>query len=151
MNDITIEHARKITAQQLASVFARSGINRPTHNLTLMQAMVDTADSLVTAWDGDLLIGVARSLTDFCRSCYLADLAVDRAYQKHGVGKRLVEQVRGAIGADTILLLLAAPAAMDYYPKIGFDLIENGYVIKPAWLQTLERERALASHEEARN
>jgi N-acetylglutamate synthase-like GNAT family acetyltransferase len=131
MPTITYDSARSISAEQLASIFTRSGINRPTHNLVRMQKMVDTADHLVTAWDGDQLVGVARSLTDFCAACYLADLAVDRDYQASGIGRELVERVRAGIGADPILLLLAAPTAMGYYPKIGFDAVENGFIIRP--------------------
>ena len=130
MNDITIDTGRPLTAQQLASVFARSGINRPTHDLEHMQKIADTADLLVSAWDGELLVGVARSLTDFCAACYLADLAVDRAYQKRGIGARLVAQVREVLGTEPILLLLAAPSAMDYYPKIGFAAVDNGFIIR---------------------
>ena len=32
-------------------------------------------------WDGEQLVGVARSVTDFAYCCYLSDLAVDEQYQ----------------------------------------------------------------------
>lgn len=131
MPTIRFETSSAISAQQLASVFARSGINRRTEDLKLMQQMVDTADHLVTAWDGDQLVGVSRSLTDFCAMCYLADLAVDRAYQHQGIGGQLIERVRADIGEKVRLLLLAAPSAMTYYPKVGFDACENAFIIKP--------------------
>lgn len=35
------------------------------------------ADITVTAWDGEMLVGIARTLTDFSYAAYLADLAVD--------------------------------------------------------------------------
>ncbi|MET3133456.1 GNAT superfamily N-acetyltransferase [Oxalobacteraceae bacterium GrIS 1.11] len=130
MQDIAFHTVRKISATQLASLFTRSGINRRTENGELMRNMVDTADLLVTAWDGEMLVGAARSLTDFCAACYLADLAVDRAYQRRGIGAALVERTRTVIGLDPILLLLAAPSAMDYYPKIGFSAVENGWIIR---------------------
>ena len=130
MNDIIIDTARAITPQQLAGVFERSGINRPFHDLARMRRVIDGADHIATAWDGELLVGVARSLTDFCAACYLADLAVDRAYQRRGIGKRLVDEVQLAIGDSGVLLLLAAPSAMGYYPKIGFQVVENGYIIR---------------------
>ncbi len=131
MSTIRYETGSAISAQQLASIFTRSGINRRTENLELMQQMVDTADHLVTAWDGDQLVGVSRSLTDFCAMCYLADLAVDQEYQHKGVGRQLIEHVRADIGTKIRLLLLAAPSAMGYYPKVGFDACENAFIIKP--------------------
>ena len=130
MPDILIDTARRLTAAELASIFARSGINRRTGDAALMQKMAESADLLVTAWDGELLVGVARSLTDFCAACYLADLAVDRAYQRRGVGARLVDATRGVLGVEPILLLLAAPSAMGYYPKIGFAAVDNGWIIR---------------------
>lgn len=130
MSSITYQTGRAISAEQLASVFSRSGINRRTGELPHMQKMLDTADHLVSAWDGELLVGVSRSLTDFCELCYLADLAVDRAYQQQGIGRALVERVRSDIGTGVHLLLLAAPSAMTYYPKIGLDACDNAFIIK---------------------
>jgi ribosomal protein S18 acetylase RimI-like enzyme len=86
-----------------------------------MRQMIDKADLIVTAWDGDKLVGVSRSLTDFCYVCYLSDLAVDRAYQRKGIGKELVRLTQERIGDQTYLLLLAAPEAEGYYAKIGFE------------------------------
>ena len=130
MQQIRYETGRAISAQQLASVFARSGINRRVHDPVRMQRMAASADLLVTAWDGELLVGVSRSLTDFCAMCYLADLAVDREYQKRGIGARLVEHTRAALGVDINLLLLAAPTAMPYYPKIGFESLDCAFMIR---------------------
>ena len=130
MQEIRFERSRAISGAELASVFARSGINRPSGDQQRMQQMADTANLLVTAWDGDVLVGVARSLTDFCAACYLADLAVDSAYQQRGIGAQLVQETRSAIGSTSMLLLLAAPTAMAYYPKIGFTSLDNGWIIR---------------------
>lgn len=46
------------------------------------------------------MVGFARSLTDFCFCCYLSDLAVDKACQGQGIGKRLIEETRKAAGAE---------------------------------------------------
>ncbi len=92
--------------------------------------MVAGSDLTVAAFDGNLLVGYARSLTDFCFCCYLSDLAVDETYQHRGIGRQLVEITRERIGEETALILLAAPAAMGYYPKIGFEQAENAFIIK---------------------
>lgn len=130
MQQITIETGRAITAGQLASIFTRSGINRPAHDLERMRKMLDSADLLLTAWEGELLVGVARSLSDFCATCYLADLAVDRERQRRGIGAQLIARTRAIIGPDLNLLLLAAPGAMAYYPRLGFAAVDNGWIIR---------------------
>ena len=132
MQTITYAQDRRITPEQLAGVFTRSGIQRPVEDLARMEKMLQHGNLLITAWDGENLVGVARALTDFAFCCYLSDLAVDRAYQHQGIGQTLIEQVRSAIGQNSMLLLLAAPDAMAYYPKVGFEAVANGWIIKRA-------------------
>jgi ribosomal protein S18 acetylase RimI-like enzyme len=91
--------------------------------------MLDHANLVVCAYDGDTLVGVARALTDFSFCCYLSDLAVDEAYQRQGIGKELIAQVQRACGEEAMVLLLAAPAARDYYGHIGMEKVDNGWIL----------------------
>ncbi|RJG08009.1 GNAT family N-acetyltransferase [Noviherbaspirillum cavernae] len=130
MNTIRYENRKPISPAQLAALFDASGIRRPTGDLARMEKMLKHADVLITAWDEDRLVGVARALTDFSYCCYLSDLAVDKRHQHTGIGGELIRHVRAAIGEETMLLLLAAPEAMNYYPKVGFEAVGNGWIIK---------------------
>ncbi|GGC70861.1 GNAT family N-acetyltransferase [Undibacterium terreum] len=130
MPQLRYETIQNITPPQLAGVFTRSGITRPVDDLARMAKMLEHANILVTAWDGELLVGVARALSDFSFCCYLSDLAVDLAYQKSGIGKELIDRVQKLAGDNSMLLLLAAPSAMPYYPKVGFEAVANGWIIK---------------------
>jgi len=78
---------------------------------------------------------VARSVTDFEYCCYLSDLAVDRAYQKQGIGRELIRLTQSKLGRHAQIILLAAPKAQEYYPRLGFDAHRS------AW--TLPARRAL--------
>ena len=118
-----------ITAEELSDVFKTSGIRRPVDDLPRLQRMIEHADLLITAWDEQKIVGVARAVTDFSYCCYLSDLAVNKDYQKRGIGKELVRLIQEQFSDEVALLLLSAPAAMDYYPRIGFDKVENGYII----------------------
>jgi GNAT superfamily N-acetyltransferase len=118
-----------ITEVGLADLFVRSGIRRPVDDLPRIAKMIQHANLIITAWSGDRLVGVARSLTDFTFCCYLSDLAVDLAFQKQGIGKELVRLTKAAVGDDSMLLLLAAPEAAEYYPKIGMDAVTNGWIL----------------------
>jgi predicted N-acetyltransferase YhbS len=129
MTTIHYEESKTISAEKLADVFKKSGIRRPVEDLPRLQKMIDQADITISAWDGGTLVGIARAITDFSYCCYLSDLAVDRDYQKKGIGKELVRRVHEQLGDDISLLLLASPIAMEYYPKIGFQKIENGYIM----------------------
>ena len=115
---------------QIIDLYVSSGINRPTGDMDRIEKMYTNSNLVVTAWDKEKLVGIARSLTDFCYSCYLSDLAVRKEYQKEGIGKKLIELTKEKIGEQTMLLLLSAPTAMEYYPKIGFLKVENGFMVK---------------------
>ncbi|BDI33573.1 N-acetyltransferase [Capsulimonas corticalis] len=119
-----------LSAEALAELFDKSGIRRPTGDLKRIQHMIDHANLTITAWDDDKLVGVARALTDFVWCCYLSDLAVDQDYQHQGIGRALVDQVHAAIGEESLLVLLSAPEAMEYYPKIGLQPVTTGWMIK---------------------
>ena len=72
------------------------GERRPVDDRARMQQMLERANLVVSAWDGDLLIGIARSLSDFCYATYLSDIAVRIAYQRRGVGRELVRRDQAA-------------------------------------------------------
>lgn len=130
MKEIIFRDDVCISPEQLARIFQQSGIKRPVEDLPRLEMMLKHANLLITAWDGERLVGVARALTDFSYCCYLSDLAVCRSYQKRGIGRRLIAQVRAVIGEKSMLLLLAAPEAMTYYPKAGFEAVANGWIVR---------------------
>lgn len=115
---------------QIIEVYNSSGLNRPTNDKERIKSMYSNSNLIVSAWDNDKLVGVARSLTDFCYCCYLSDLAVRKEYQKNGIGKKLIEITKKCIGEQVSLILLAAPEAMEYYPKVGFEKLDNAFMIR---------------------
>jgi len=123
--DLDIEQARELYR---ASTL---GERRPIDDLERFPAMLRNANLIITAWDGDLLVGIARSLTDFAHSTYLADLAVRVSHQHKGIGKELIRLTREAGGPQTMVILLSAPAAVGYYPKVGFTNPPSAWWLKP--------------------
>lgn len=117
---------------EVARVYRDSGLaeRRPVDDFRIFTAMIRNANLLVTARLEDRLIGFSRSLTDGAYVTYLCDLAVDRAMQRKGVGKELVLATRNAAPTAKIVLL-AAPAAVDYYPRIGFARHNSAWVLNP--------------------
>lgn len=120
-----------ITADQYIDLLRRADFaqRRPVDDRECMEGMLQHANILTTAWDGDKLVGAARSVTDFHYCCYLSDLAVDQDYQKQGIGRELIQLTRILLGPRTTLILLAAPAAREYYPRIGFETHPSAWVI----------------------
>ena len=128
---ISYDTRRAITEGEFVDLLRRSTLaeRRPIDDRKCIRAMVEHADLLCTAWDGEKLVGVARSVTDFEYCCYLSDLAVDAGYQKQGIGKELIRLTQSRLGAKAKVILLAAPKAEGYYPRVGFDQHRSAWII----------------------
>ena len=122
---------RKITVAQFVDGLRRSTLaeRRPVDDRKRLAGMLRHANLICTAWDSDLLVGVARSVTDFDYCCYLSDLAVDQAYQRKGIGKGLIRLTQAALGPTCKIILLSAPKAQKYYPKLGFSAHPSAWVL----------------------
>lgn len=94
---------------------------RPVDDAGCIEGMIANSNLIITAWHKDLLVGVARSMTDFHYACYLSDLAVSKALQNQGIGRELINITRQQLGPLCKLILVAAPEAHTYYEKLGFD------------------------------
>ena len=98
------------------------GATRPTGDRPRMQQMLDQADLVVTARlarADRALVGVARSITDFCWCCYLSELAVSSSAQGLGIGKGLIDETRRLIGPRVSLVLASMPESVGFYERIG--------------------------------
>jgi predicted N-acetyltransferase YhbS len=128
--NITYKTDVKPTAQQIIDLYNSAGLKRPTDDAERIGKIYENSNLVITAWDGDLLVGVSRTITDFYYTSYLADLAVKLEYQKEGIGKKLLYLTKETLGDQCMMLLLSAPTAMEYYPKVGMDTVENGFIIQ---------------------
>jgi GNAT superfamily N-acetyltransferase len=132
MTEILYRHDAEITVEQAIDLYKRStlGERRPVHRPDIFAGMLKHADITITAWDGEKLVGIARTLTDYTYVAYLADLAVDADYKRQGIGKRLVGETKQKLGPECMIVLLAAPQANDYYPKLGFEHNPRAWMLK---------------------
>lgn len=128
---ITYKVNQAITVAQFIELLSKTtlGARRPIDNIETVNAMLANANLLITAWQGEALVGVSRSVTDFAFCCYLSDLAVDETVQASGIGKTLVRMTKEALQPKCSLILLSAPQAVDYYPKIGFTQHNSAWVL----------------------
>jgi predicted N-acetyltransferase YhbS len=107
------------------------GARRPVEDRERMGMMLRNANLVITAWDAGLLVGISRSLSDFTYATYLSDLAVRESHQNAGIGKELIRRTQ-AEGGTARIILLAAPAAVSYYPHIGMTRHPECWMLGPA-------------------
>ena len=131
MNEISYEINERISVDEFIRVLNSSGLaeRRPVVDLDCIAGMLENTNLIIVARNGDKIVGIARSVTDFHYCCYLSDLAVDKDYQKLGVGKMLIQKTKEMLGKKCKLILLSAPDAVGYYPKIGFKRHEQAWIL----------------------
>ena len=129
---ITYRDDAPLSVEQAIDLYRRStlGERRPVDRPDIFEGMLEHANLTITAWDGDRLVGISRTLTDFTYVAYLADLAVDVARQRGGIGRRLIDETRARLAPECMIVLLAAPKANDYYPKLGFEHHPRAWVLR---------------------
>jgi GNAT superfamily N-acetyltransferase len=127
---ISYIEAPNVSVREVAELYRSSGIRRPIDDRVRLEKMLTNANLIYGAYLDRRLVGFARALTDFSYCCYLSDLAVAADYQRHGIGRELIKRVKQRVGDQSMLLLLASPEAMAYYPRIGLEAVANGWIIK---------------------
>ncbi len=118
-----------VDAADVIELYRDAGLPRPVDDADRIARMLAGSNLVVSAWENDKLIGISRSITDGAWSTYLADLAVATSHQKAGVGRKLIEMTKEAAGEESMVLLLSVPTAMEYYPKIGMERLDNAFII----------------------
>jgi len=123
---------RTVDVPAFKDILERSGLaaRRPVGDLERLGRMLKAYNLIVTAWDRELLVGIATCWTDYAHSAYLADLAVAADRQRSGIGRALVELTRATVGPQVTLMLLSAPAAASYYPKIGMERFTDCFILR---------------------
>ena len=128
--EVRYDFEPSLSVREFRAVLVAStlGARRPVDDLGRLEEMLRHADLIVTARIDGHLVGVARALTDYSYCCYVSDLAVDVQHQRKGIGRRLLSETRARAGDRASLLLVAAPAAENYYPHIGMKHLESCWI-----------------------
>lgn len=132
---MTIEYrnGKQLDPAEVSELYRASTLSerRPSNDLGSMEAMLEHANLVITAWEAKLLVGIARSFSDFTYITYLADLAVRRDHQRRGIGLELMRRTKAAAGPRANLILAAAPAAEAYYRHVGFTRHHSAWWLNP--------------------
>jgi len=97
----------------------------------LLHKALLASHSLVTAWDGDKLVGLGNAISDGHLVVYYPHLLVLPEYQGCGIGTRLMEILRARYAGFHQHMLVADGRALDFYRKCGF---ERAGKTEPMWI-----------------
>lgn len=80
----------------------------------------------VSIFDGEKIVAMARMIGDFTLCYYIKDVVVRPEYQRHGIGKMLVQEMldfvkeHGTKNTEISVELCAMPEKIPFYEKFGF-------------------------------
>ena len=143
--ELTYHLDRRPEVDAIRALYAASPLRRPIHDPERIRRMYEGSNVVISAYEGERLVGVLRGWTDFVFDGYICDLAIHPAFQKAGVGRRLLELSRG-LGEGIQWLLLASPIAKDYYAHIGWEAVDSGWKLPRAQWGTGTMEDYQARH-----
>ena len=122
----------ELDIDEVLAVYQSSGLGerRPVADTERMSAMVRNANLILTGRVDGQLAGIARSISDFSYVTYLSDIAVSLPFQRTGIGRALIDATRKE-APQAKIVLLSAPAATGYYPRLGFSRHDSAWVLNP--------------------
>ena len=118
-----------LTPGRIATLYRRAPLLRKTDNPDALRRSFENSSLVLSLWEADRLVGLARVLTDGVQMSYLCDLAVEPDLQGAGVGKRLIDEILERC-RGTELVLRDSNISSGFYERLGFDPVENGWVRK---------------------
>jgi ribosomal protein S18 acetylase RimI-like enzyme len=94
-----------------------SSANKP----GLLHKALLASHSLVTAWDGQKLVGLGNAITDGYLVVYYPHMLVLPDYQGRGIGARLMQMLMAHYEGFHQHMLVADGRAIGFYRKFGFE------------------------------
>lgn len=112
---------------QLLSLYSDAGWSAYTAVPELLLRAVENSLHVVTAWENDQLVGLARAVGDGVSILFVQDVLVHSSFHHSGVGTQLVAMLLSAFPAvrQVVLLTDDSPASASFYTGLGFSRAED--------------------------
>ena len=120
--------SERLTAAEYIGFLARTDLGsqypRERFETRIPKLLENASVSLAARNEDGLLVGALLGLTDFAYWLYVTDLGVDRAYERRGIGRRLMREALNLAGGekDIAVYLIANENAVPFYKKLGMKL-----------------------------
>ncbi len=123
---IVYRDTHNVDLDQLTVLFNSVGWERRTADRDRLAQLVRGSMYVVSAWEGDRLVGFARAISDGAFNAYISTVAVLPAYQERGIGRELIRRLLD--GRDHLQFVLHAnERAHPFYLHldVGFEPFDN--------------------------
>lgn len=134
---MTFREHKNIDKQQLNDLYNSVQWYAYTNDLQRLQQACEQSLDVVSAWEGNTLIGLIRVVGDGLTIIYIQDILVHPTYQHKGIASQLMSHVLKKYDdvRQKVLLTEEAPDVRHFYEKHGFASCDNGTLVSFAKLQ----------------
>ena len=128
--NITFSNQKIFSSQQVNDLYTSVGWTAYTNDLPKLLRAISKSSLVISAWNGEELVGLIRALTDEETIAYIQDILVLPVYHKQGVGSELMRRILSELkGIRQIVLMTDQGEANlplhDWYRSFGFKIIED--------------------------
>ena len=127
---IVISERRDIKVEDIIELYKVNKWSSAEKPNELYNALLNS-HSLITAWDGDKLIGLGNAISDGYLVVYYPHLLVHPNYQGKGIGQMIMDKMQEKYKNFHMQMLTADGKAIDFYNKVGF--VKAGKT-QPMWI-----------------
>ncbi len=129
-SDIQFRETRDFSIESVVALYQALGWSSAEKPVVLHQALLGS-HSVVTAWEGDRLVGLGNAISDGHLVVYYPHLLVHPEYQGRGIGACLMRMLLARYPGFHQHVLLADGRALEFYRKCGF---ERAGKTEPMWI-----------------
>ncbi|MCG3086577.1 GNAT family N-acetyltransferase [Sporosarcina cyprini] len=133
---ISLQSSKDINMNQLEKLYNDVEWYAYTKDLAVLQQALYQSLDVISAWDGDELVGLIRIVGDGLTIMYIQDILVLNAYQNQGIATQLMQQALNKYKdvRQKVLLTEEAPDVRHFYEKNGFQSCDQGTLVAFALL-----------------
>jgi len=121
------KYHKQIATEHLVKLYSSVGWLAYTRAPELLVKAIANSTYVVSAWEKEELIALARCISDDISIMYLQDILVAPSYQRQGIGRSLLEDCveRFKHVRQKVLLTDSSPGQIIFYETLGFERVSN--------------------------
>ncbi|WP_243458064.1 GNAT family N-acetyltransferase [Sporosarcina sp. Te-1] len=133
---ISLRSSKEIKVNQLEKLYNDVEWYAYTKDIAVLQQALLQSLDVISAWDGDELVGLIRIVGDGLTIIYIQDILVLNAYQNQGIATQLMQKALNKYKdvRQKVLLTEEAPDVRHFYEKNSFQSCDKGSLVAFALL-----------------
>jgi len=122
LKDIKFRTTKNIEKEKLLALYSDAGWSAYTSRPDLIKKAVGNSLYILTAWEGEKLIGMLRAVGDGLTIIYIQDLILLKKYKRKGIGSLMLKKILEKYSnvRQIVLLTDSDKELITFYERSGF-------------------------------